>query len=194
MLTFGQLLTIVNTKNVYLLAISIFELGSLICGVSPTLAILIFARAVQGIGASGIHISALTVIGQVSRLEDRPFLLGSFGGVFALASVVGPLLGGAFTDHVNWRWCFYINVPFGAISIAAIAIWLPVHDPIESSAHKGMAQMQKWKSLDWLGSVFSLGTIVPFLLALQWGGQTKPWDDTVVIACFVVVRNPHSSF
>ena len=192
MLTFGQFLTIAKTKYLYLLAISTFELGSLICGVSPSINVLIFGRAVQGVGASGIFISVITVISQVTRLEDRPFLFGSFGGVFALASVVGPLLGGAFTDHVTWRWCFYINLPFGAISIAAVLIWLPAYDPIESPAHKGMTQFQKWKSLDWLGSVLSLGTIVPLLLALQWGGQTKPWNDRAVIASFAVVRNPHA--
>jgi MFS family permease len=194
MLTFGQFLTIANTKYLYLIAITVFELGSLICGVSPNINVLIFGRAVQGVGASGIFISVLTVIGQVTRLEDRPILFGSFGGVFAFASVVGPLLGGAFTDNVTWRWCFYINLPFGAISIAAVAIWLPANPPVESQLHKGMTQWQKWRSLDWLGSVLSLGTIVPLLLALQWGGQTKPWDDRAVIACFAVVRNIPSSF
>ena len=189
MLTFGQFLTIAKTKYLYLVAISVFELGSLICALSPSINVLIFARAVQGVGASGIFISVLTVIGQVTRLEDRPILFGSFGGVFAVASIVGPLLGGAFTDHVTWRWCFYINLPFGAISIAAIVIWLPAHDPVESPLHKGMSTFQKWKSLDWLGSILSLGTITPLLLALQWGGQTKPWDDKAVIACFVVVRH-----
>lgn len=77
--------------------------------------VLIFGRAFQGVGASGMFISILTILAQITRLEQRPLLFGSFGGVFALASVVGPLLGGAFTDHATWRWCFYINLPFGAI-------------------------------------------------------------------------------
>ena len=82
------------TQLFSLTCIVLFELGSLICGVSPSMNVLIFGRAFQGVGASGIFISILTVLSQVTRLEQRPLLFGSFGGVFALASVVGPLLGG----------------------------------------------------------------------------------------------------
>lgn len=115
MLTFGQILTIATSKWVYLTCIIIFEVGSLICGVAPSMNVLIFGRAFQGVGASGIFLSILTILAQITRLEQRPLLFGSFGGVFALASVIGPLLGGAFTDHLSWRWCFYINLPFGVI-------------------------------------------------------------------------------
>lgn len=110
MLTFGQILTIANNKWVLITCISIFEIGSLICGVAPSIDVLIFGRAFQGIGASGQFISILTLLSQVTKLEQRPLLLGSFGGVFALASVIGPLLGGVFTDRVSWRWCFYVSL------------------------------------------------------------------------------------
>jgi MFS family permease len=110
MLTFGQILTIASNKWVLLTCISLFEIGSLICGVAPSIDVLIFGRAFQGIGASGQFISILTLLSQVTKLEQRPILLGSFGGVFALASVIGPLLGGVFTDRVSWRWCFYVSL------------------------------------------------------------------------------------
>lgn len=111
MLTFGQILTIAHNKWVLIICTSIFEIGSLICGVAPSINVLIFGRAFQGVGASGQFISILTLLSQVTKLEQRPLLLGSFGGVFALASVIGPLLGGVFTDRVSWRWCFYVSDP-----------------------------------------------------------------------------------
>lgn len=105
----GQLLRIATTKWVYLLAVSLFEIGSLICGVAPNINVLIFGRAFAGVGAAGIFVSGLAILATITRLEQRPLLFGLFGAVFALSSVVGPLMGGAFTDHVSWRWCFYIK-------------------------------------------------------------------------------------
>jgi MFS family permease len=116
MLTIGQLLTVIPTKWVYLSVIFIFEVGSLFCAVAWNINFLIFGRAVAGVGASGIMVSLLVIISEVTRLEQRPLLFGAFGAVFALASVAGPLLGGVFTDHVSWRWCFYINLPLGALA------------------------------------------------------------------------------
>jgi MFS family permease len=120
-LTIGQILTVVSTKLVYLVSIAIFEIGSLICAVAPSckvfllmfeyekktshflVNVLIFGRAVAGVGAAGIFTSILAIIAEVTRLEDRPIMLGSFGAAFAISSTIGPLLGGAFTDHVTWR-------------------------------------------------------------------------------------------
>jgi MFS family permease len=117
MLTYGQFLTIAPTKWVYLVAVVLFEIGSLFCAVATTMEFLVFGRAFAGVGAAGILVSVLSIIAQVTRLEQRPVLFGTFGAVFAISSVIGPLLGGAFTDHVSWRWCFYINLPFGAITV-----------------------------------------------------------------------------
>ncbi|PVG01377.1 ABC transporter [Serendipita vermifera] len=185
MLTFGQILTIASNKWVYLVCITLFEIGSLICGVAPSMNVLIFGRAFQGVGASGIFISILTLLAQIVRLEQRALLFGTFGGVFALASVIGPLLGGVFTDKVTWRWCFYINLPFGGLSALAVLIWLPGNPPPENPLYTGKTRLQKWLLMDWVGSVLSLGMITSLLLPLQWGGVTRPWNDRVVIALFV---------
>lgn len=186
MLTYGQILTIAPSKWVYLICIVFFEIGSLICGVANSMPLLIFGRAFQGVGASGIFISILTLLSLISRLDQRPLLFGSFGGVFALASVVGPLLGGVFTDHATWRWCFYINLPFGAISVAAVVFFVPSIAPAENPFYDGKTTLQKWLSLDWVGGVISIAMITTLLLPLQWGGVLYAWNDKRVIALFVV--------
>ncbi|PVF94121.1 ABC transporter [Serendipita vermifera] len=186
MLTFGQILTIAPSKWVYLICIVLFEIGSLICGVAPSMNVLIFGRAFQGIGASGLFIAILTILSQITKLEQRPLLFGTFGGCFALASVLGPLLGGAFTDKVTWRWCFYINLPFGAISLAVAMLFVPSNAPAETKLYENMTTLQKWLSLDWIGSALSVAMITCLLLPLQWGGVTRPWNDKAVIALFCV--------
>ncbi|KAG8991828.1 hypothetical protein FRB93_002563 [Tulasnella sp. JGI-2019a] len=162
-LTYGQLLAVANTKWVYLSAVVLFEVGSLICGVAPNINVLIFGRAIAGCGAAGIFVAVLAILARISRIEQRPVLFGLFGAVYALSSVIGPLLGGAFTDHVSWRWCFYINLPFGAITIASIIFFIkPEHSiPLADS------QLPTWRrmaSIDW------------------WGGVTRPWSSGSVIA------------
>ena len=86
-----------------------FEIGSLVCGAAPNSKALIVGRAVAGLGAAGLFSGAMIIISYAVRLEKRPLYFGVFGGVFAIASVIGPLLGGVFTDKATWRWCFYIK-------------------------------------------------------------------------------------
>jgi MFS family permease len=200
LLLYGTFLTIYDRKYVYMASVLWFEIGSLFCGVAPSVNFLIFGRAVAGFGAAGIFVSILSIIGEITRLEDRPKLFGTFGAVFGFSSVLGPLLGGAFTDHVTWRWCFYINLPVGAISI--ICIWFivpstgqPVLSP--EQIHVAEAKFKRYfrgrwmpssKSLtfrlaliDYVGAVLLLGLITCLLLAIQWGGDRYPWDSAIVI-------------
>ncbi|KAF8319133.1 ABC transporter [Clavulina sp. PMI_390] len=186
-LFFGAVLSIAPTKFVFLVAVSLFELGSLICGVAPNMNTLIFGRALAGVGAAGIFGSCLAIIAEICPIEKRPALMGSFGGVFALASVMGPLLGGVFTDKVSWRWCFYINLPIGGISLAVIVIFLKGgHSALNAAKDENETNLQRWLKLDWFGTFLSLGVIVSLLLPLQWGGNTRPWHDHTVIALFCV--------
>jgi MFS family permease len=127
MLFWGQILSLSPTKPVYLAFIALFELGSLLCAVAPSMPVLIFGRAVAGMGAGGIFNAAFTVAAQVAALEQRPLLFGSAGAVFALSSILGPLVGGAFTDKVSWRWCFNINLPVGAVAVLFLLVLLPTY-------------------------------------------------------------------
>ncbi|KAG8990264.1 hypothetical protein FRB94_013507 [Tulasnella sp. JGI-2019a] len=180
-LTYGQLLAVANTKWIYLWAIVIFEIGSLICAVAPNMNVLIFGRAFAGCGALGIFVSALTLLARICRIEHRPIIFALFGGVFALASVVGPLLGGVFTDHVSWRWCFYINLPLGAIKIASILLFIkPEHSIPVADGH--LPTWRRIAGIDWIGAVLSLSMATSLLLPLQWGGVSKPWSSASVIA------------
>jgi MFS family permease len=125
MLFFGQILSVASTKGAFLVFIAIFEIGSLLCGVAPNMPALIFGRAVAGVGAAGIFVASFTVCAQIAPLERRPMLFALAGVVFGLSSVIGPLLGGAFADKISWRWCFYINLPIGAVSVLFLAVFLP---------------------------------------------------------------------
>jgi MFS family permease len=109
-LLFGKFYTFFSIKGTYLVAIFIFELGSLICGAAPTSNALIVGRAVAGLGCAGIFSGALIIVAHAVPLRQRPIYTGFIGAMYGVASVAGPLMGGAFTDHLSWRWCFYINL------------------------------------------------------------------------------------
>ncbi|KAL5531054.1 hypothetical protein ACEPAG_3930 [Sanghuangporus baumii] len=192
MLFFGKVLAFEPPKTVFLVSIGIFEVGSLLCAVAPSVNILIFGRAVAGLGATGLWVSIMSMIARITTLKQRPILMGLFGAVFAISSIVGPLMGGAFSDHVTWRWCFYINLPVGCVAFIVILIWLPYLSPIEQN----QSVMQSWLTIDWLGTFLNFCMVTFLLIALQWGGNEKPWNDPVVIAflalfafflfCFIV--------
>lgn len=136
-----------------------------------------------GLGGSGLMVGALIIIAHSVPLRTRPIFLGAMGGMSGIASVCGPLLGGVFTDRLTWRWCFYINLPFGAVTVLTIALFFK---PPRRPAVDDLPFLTKVKKIDWLGIALFIPFIVCLLLALQWGGSTYPWNNGRIIALFVV--------
>nr|GAT45289.1 major facilitator superfamily protein [Mycena chlorophos] len=191
MLFYGQMVRIFPAKWILLASISIFELGSLICGLSHSIYQLIAGRAVAGLGAAGLLIAMLQVINQVTLLEDRPKLFAPFGAVFGISTIIGPLIGGGFTDHVGWRWCFFINLPIGGISLVAVSFFLKAHPPLkilgaDLTKRSTRDVIRQALQMDFGGAFLVAASITTLMLALQWGGNTKPWNDKAVITCLVL--------
>ncbi|GKZ35922.1 hypothetical protein AbraIFM66950_006757 [Aspergillus brasiliensis] len=180
-LTFGRLYTFFPIKSVYLSALFVFELGSFICGITPSSLGLILGRAVAGLGGGGLFSGSLLIITQCVPLRRRPAFSGFIMSVFAVASVIAPLMGGAFTDHASWRWCFYINLPFGLISAVVILFTFQNTQPVIQASLR-----EKLVGLDPLGTATFLPAIVCLLLATQWGGAQYPWGDGRIVALFVL--------
>ncbi|KAH8166067.1 hypothetical protein CIB48_g2191 [Xylaria polymorpha] len=183
-LLFGKFYTFLSLKWVYLTAIFIFEVGSLICGVAQNSVTLIIGRAIAGLGSAGLFSGALLILAHSVPLATRPLYTGLIGGVYGVASVAGPLLGGVFTDKVSWRWCFYINLPIGGVTLIVIALFFP--DPVKRKIAAKEPFAKRLMHFDPIGTLIFIPAIISLLLALQWGGTTYPWNNGRIIGLFVV--------
>ncbi|KAI4123198.1 MAG: hypothetical protein LQ338_005379 [Usnochroma carphineum] len=184
MLLMGKVYTLANPKWVYLGSLVVFEVGSAVCGAAPNSTALIIGRAIAGLGNAGLFQGAVVIFVYILPLHKRPQVMGAMGAVFGIASAVGPLLGGAFTDGPGWRWCFYINLPCGAVVFVLLAIFL--HIPPEMLERDSTTWKEKATRMDPVGTFFFLPCIICLLLALQWGGVTYTWSNARVIALLVL--------
>ena len=192
MLLMGKIYTFVNPKWVYLASLVVFEIGSAVCGAAPNSTAFIIGRAIAGLGNAGLFQGAVVIIVYIVPLHKRPQYMGLLGSVFGIASAIGPLLGGAFTDGPGWRWCFYINLPCGAVVFVLLAIFL--HIPPEMLTRDSTTWKEKANRMDPIGTFFFLPCIVCLLLALQWGGVTYSWSNARVIVLLVLAGGLFAGF
>jgi EmrB/QacA subfamily drug resistance transporter len=168
---YGRLGDLIGRKGLFLTAISTFLLGSVICGLAGSVEWLIVGRAVQGLGGGGLVISAQAIVADVIPARERGRYAGVLGGVFAVSSIAGPLLGGYFTDGPGWRWSFWINLPLGALAliVAAVVLHLP----------QGTAQGRP--RIDVSGITWSATAVTCLVLLSSWGGHTYPWTSPTIV-------------
>ncbi|KAF9112700.1 hypothetical protein BGX27_002921 [Mortierella sp. AM989] len=174
---YGKASDIFGRKSTFLFAITIFLVGSALCGAAQSMIMMIVARGIAGVGAGGIMSMVMIIITDLVSHRDRGKYQGIIGATFGLSSVIGPLLGGVFTDKASWRWAFYINLPIGAITIAAVVKLL--HLP-----HTKGSLKEKLKRVDVLGSLTLVIGIVLILLPLNWGGNDYAWNSPIIIGLF----------
>ncbi|KAI0100350.1 major facilitator superfamily domain-containing protein [Nemania sp. FL0031] len=180
-LLFGRVYKFYEIKTTFLITVALFEIGSVLCGAAPNSVVFIVGRAIAGLGGAGIFSGVTIIMIGMVPLRKRPMFQGLFGTIFGLASVLGPLVGGALTDAATWRWCFYINLPIGAVAVICLVFILkPSRYP-----HPPVPVWEHIRRLDPLGTFFFIPSIVTLLVALQWGGSTYAWSNWRIILLFV---------
>jgi EmrB/QacA subfamily drug resistance transporter len=168
----GKLGDLFGRKAVFQASVVFFLAGSVLCGLSGSMTMLVASRALQGIGGGAIMVTAMAVIGEVIPLRDRGRYQGALGAVFGVTTVIGPLLGGFFTDHLTWRWAFWINIPVAIVVLLVAAVAIP-------SLAKSTRPV-----IDYAGIVFVGLGASGLILATSWGGGEYAWGSPVIIGLF----------
>ncbi|KAG0095721.1 hypothetical protein BGZ93_005536 [Podila epicladia] len=177
---YGRFSDIFGRKKMVLVALAIFLVGSVGCAAASSILMLILFRAVQGFGGSGLSSVCLIIVGDMfTDVGERARYQSIFWATFAISSIIGPLLGGVFVEHASWRWCFWINLPLGALALAAIALFHKL--PFQPSGLK-----EQLRRVDYLGVFFIMATVTCLLLPLTMGGTTFAWNSVEIIVMFCV--------
>ncbi|KAI0912809.1 MFS general substrate transporter [Ustulina deusta] len=174
--SFGKVYTHFNIKWVYLAALVVFEVGSVVAATAKSSIVLIIGRVVAGLGGGGLTSGGSTILSQAVSIEKRAVFNSAFASTFGIASVVGPLLGGVLTDRLSWRWCFWINLPIGGVAFIAVLFVFR----LPKRARSSLSVKERLRKLDFLGAFFLVPGVVSLLLALNWGGIDYPWSDSRV--------------
>ena len=170
---YGKLGDLYGRKPVLQVALVLFLVGSVLCGLAQSMPQLIAFRFVQGLGGGGLMVVTLAVVGDLVAPRERGRYQGMFGGVFGVATVAGPLLGGFFVDNLSWRWIFYINLPLGAVALAVISI-----------AFRSRQTTERHR-IDYLGTVVLPAGLSGIILYTSLGGTSYPWASPGMLAAIV---------
>ncbi|OLN83437.1 putative HC-toxin efflux carrier TOXA 11 [Colletotrichum chlorophyti] len=206
-LSLGKLYSHLSVKWTYLAGLVIFEVGSIVCALAPRSAALIAGRTIAGVGGAALSSGGMNILALVAPMRLRPLLFSALTSMLAVASLIGPPLGGVFTDSqkLTWRWCFWINLPLGSVAFAVVLLVFrgsanKTHAVNNASMNRGEVDAsgiepppnppltswyKKIAKFDPIGTVLLIPTIVSLLLALQWGGIKYPWADPRVWGCLL---------
>ncbi len=174
---FGKLGDQIGRKGLFIGAIVVFMIGSLIGGLAPNMGVLIAARAIQGLAGGAMMITSQAITAEVTTPRERGKYMGIMGSVFGVSSVLGPVLGGWFTDGPGWRWGLWLNIPLGLIAVISIALLLK------------LPQRERHFQADWLGTLTMAVSTASLVLFVTWGGNEYGWSDPLIlglIASFIV--------
>jgi EmrB/QacA subfamily drug resistance transporter len=169
---FGKLSDMYGRKLFYVSGLTLFIIGSILCGTAQNMVQLSIYRAIQGIGGGALMPIAFTIMFDTFPPKERGKMSGLFGAVFGISSVFGPLLGAYFTDFIDWRWIFYINIPLGILSL-----WLISRYYFESLDHRE-------QKIDWAGALLLVFSILCLMFALELGGKEYAWNSVIIISLF----------
>ncbi|NEW08543.1 MFS transporter [Paenibacillus sp. SYP-B3998] len=169
---FGKLSDMYGRKLFFIIGIIVFMIGSALCGTATSMTELIIYRAVQGIGGGALMPITFAIIFDIFPPQKRGKMQGLFGAVFGLSSVLGPIIGAYFTDHVTWEWIFFINLPLGVVAL--LLIMFSYHESVEHSKAK----------IDWGGTILLTASIMSLMFALELGGKEYAWNSLQIIGLF----------
>lgn len=181
-LIWGKVYAQFNAKWTYIVCVVVFEVGSAVCGAAPSIDAFIIARAVCGISGAGMYVGLMTLLAVTTTIQERPMYVSGAGFTWGLGTVLGPIIGGAFTDSsAGWRWSFYINLCIGAVCAPVYLFMLPS----DKDPHPGVSFLDRARELDFVGGTLLIGAFVSGVMAVSFGGVMFPWKSGRIIGLFV---------
>ncbi|TQS33759.1 hypothetical protein Golomagni_05884 [Golovinomyces magnicellulatus] len=180
-LIWGKIFGQFEAKWTYILCVLLFEIGSAICGAAQNIETMIIGRAICGFGGSGMYVGVMTLLAANTTLKERPIYIGSTGLTWGLGTVLGPIVGGAFSvSSAGWRWSFYINLCVGVICAPIYIFMIPRSDP-----HPGVKFFHRARQMDYMGTILTAGAFASGVMAISFGGIQYKWSSPEIITMFV---------
>lgn len=180
-LIWGKIFGQFEAKWTYILCVLLFEIGSAFCGAAQNIETLIIGRAICGFGGSGMYVGVMTLLAANTTIKERPLYIGSTGLTWGLGTVLGPIVGGAFSvSSAGWRWSFYINLCVGAVCAPIYFFFIPRNDP-----RPGVKLLDRARQMDYMGTILTAGAFMSGVMAISFGGIQYEWSSPEIITMFV---------